>query len=805
MTVFARLMEGRRRAAGLAIGVVLIGARRMPGPEAQPSAAKQPGPAAPRRSTSCAERLDARGRGLLGQGKLEEAVARGAERRAPRKVRGPRHIDVAITPSNLALIYQKQGKAPGRTAPAPGARDQGAPRARRTRTLAGTSTTSGSSTEARRVRQGRAVHRRGLEVAERQARAPRARTSPPPSPTSRTAYTLQGEHARAEPLHSRALDTMEKTVGTAHPRLRRGAQQPRDALPGASRVRAGRAALPPRARDPRSGARTDAPPPRDRLCTNLAGNYQEQGAYGKAEPLFRRALEIREKAQGSTHPAVAVSLNNLADLYREQGAYAKAEPLWSRAEIAEAGLGPMHPSVAHILNNLAMLYQLQGAYAKAEPLFVRALEIKQKALGDPHPDVAALLGNLGVLYEDEGAHAKAEPLLVRALEVKQQAWGPMHPDVAISLGNLAGLYHAQGAYAKAEPLLVRALDIREKAPGADASSRRHRAQQPGDALPEAARVREGRAAARPGARAQGAAPGSASPERHRERRQSRGALRRSGRVRTGRAAPRPRRGAGGGLPAARARAPVRISQARSDAAPACADRASGRAPGLCDARRSGGRSSWRSRRSFAARAGPSTPSWTPGCAARASRRRSAPSSPSSRTRAPRLDPSARAVRSEDRGAPGRGGRRSPRADRQARGGAQHRERRLPRGTEPGHGRQDSSCARRAELRWSRSSGIAASTRAGSNASSGGRRITSPISCRREEPRSGSRSARRRGSMPGSTTSSRRCARTRAWARRGPRCGASMPWSSLRFDRGRPASPTSSCHPTASSTSSCSRR
>jgi len=68
------------------------------------------------------------------------------------------------------------------------------------------------------------------------------------------------------------------------------------------------------------------------------------------------------------HPDVAQSLNNLAGLYRAQGAYPKAEPLFVRAlAIREKALGPMHPLVANTLNNLARLYQAQGASPKAEP------------------------------------------------------------------------------------------------------------------------------------------------------------------------------------------------------------------------------------------------------------------------------------------------------------------------------------------------------------------------------------------------------------------------------------------------------
>ncbi len=37
-----------------------------------------------------------------------------------------------------------------------------------------------------------------------------------------------------------------------------------------------------------------------------------QGKYEEAEPLYRRALQIRKKALGEEHPDVARSLNNLA-------------------------------------------------------------------------------------------------------------------------------------------------------------------------------------------------------------------------------------------------------------------------------------------------------------------------------------------------------------------------------------------------------------------------------------------------------------------------------------------------------------
>ena len=83
-----------------------------------------------------------------------------------------------------------------------------------------------------------------------------------------------------------------------------------------------------------------------------------------------------EKALGSNHPDVAISLNNLAGLYETQGRYADAEPLYKRSlAIWEKALGPNHPNVATSLNNLALLYDSQGRYADALPIVQRIMAL----------------------------------------------------------------------------------------------------------------------------------------------------------------------------------------------------------------------------------------------------------------------------------------------------------------------------------------------------------------------------------------------------------------------------------------------
>ena len=122
-----------------------------------------------------------------------------------------------------------------------------------------------------------------------------------------------------------------------------------------------------------------------------------------AEPLCKRALEIREKVLGSDHPDVAKQLNNLALLCQNQGKYEEVERsvilstnkhwihqpercslflcrYYQRAlEIYESKLGQDDPNVAKTKNNLASAYLKQGKYKEAEILYKQV----RKLFGTP--------------------------------------------------------------------------------------------------------------------------------------------------------------------------------------------------------------------------------------------------------------------------------------------------------------------------------------------------------------------------------------------------------------------------------------
>jgi tetratricopeptide (TPR) repeat protein len=205
-----------------------------------------------------------------------------------------------------------------------------------------------------------------------------------------------------------------------------------------------------------------------RLLNQTAYYLSLRAEYTEAEPLYRRALVIYDKALGPNDPDTAASLNNLADLLHSQGRYEEAEPLYRHAlSVCERALGCDHPKTATSLNNLAELFRCQGRYEEAEPLYRRSLSIREKVLAPDHPSTATSLNNLAGLYDSQGRYEEAEPLYRRALAIFQKALGPDHPNTATTLNNLGFLYAHQRRYEESEPLYRRALAIDEKALGPD--------------------------------------------------------------------------------------------------------------------------------------------------------------------------------------------------------------------------------------------------------------------------------------------------------------------------------------------------
>ncbi len=200
----------------------------------------------------------------------------------------------------------------------------------------------------------------------------------------------------------------------------------------------------------------------------LALLHKDLGQYAAAEPLYLRAVAVKEQSLGKEHPDVAEVLNGLAALYWREGKDASVEPLYLRAlAVKEQHFGKEHPSVAQTLNDLGLFYSNKGRTTEAEYLYTRALAIREKCLGENHIDFTESVHNFAALYSMQEKYVESENLYLRSLAIREAILGKDHPRIATSLNNIAALYREQGRYAEAEPLFLRALQIREDKLGKD--------------------------------------------------------------------------------------------------------------------------------------------------------------------------------------------------------------------------------------------------------------------------------------------------------------------------------------------------
>ena len=82
---------------------------------------------------------------------------------------------------------------------------------------------------------------------------------------------------------------------------------------------------------------------------------------------------------GEEHPSIVGYYNNLAEVYKRQREYEKAEELYKKSlQIRERVLGEEHPDTINSYNNLAILYDDRGEYEKAEELYKKVLKFAKK-------------------------------------------------------------------------------------------------------------------------------------------------------------------------------------------------------------------------------------------------------------------------------------------------------------------------------------------------------------------------------------------------------------------------------------------
>lgn len=211
------------------------------------------------------------------------------------------------------------------------------------------------------------------------------------------------------------------------------------------------------------------------------------------EPLYRKALSLREQQFGPDDPRTVESRLELGLYLAAQGGAEEAESLieqaygqlpagrraadaleaWAELRLQKGdgtGAGALLRKAVSLLETddaqrgaalerLASLKRLQGERDEAEPLYRAALQIER---------TASRLRSLAIVLEEKGAPAEAEPLHLEALAIQRAELG-LDPQTALTLNNLGLLAAGRRDWAQAAAYFVEARGIFEQTLGAESA------------------------------------------------------------------------------------------------------------------------------------------------------------------------------------------------------------------------------------------------------------------------------------------------------------------------------------------------
>lgn len=183
-----------------------------------------------------------------------------------------------------------------------------------------------------------------------------------------------------------------------------------------------------------------------------------------AEPLYRRALILRQETVGPRHPVYAAGLVNLGRLQYRRGALDEAETLmWQAADVFDGSR--LAPYSGHLpaFYYLALIAQANQQRDEANALCKKLHGISEADMEAGGPAMAAALHVEGRFHLERGQVGDAESRFRQALDIAGDST-PVHRRFAAGileplLADLAGLLRDTGKAAEAEHLDARAREL----------------------------------------------------------------------------------------------------------------------------------------------------------------------------------------------------------------------------------------------------------------------------------------------------------------------------------------------------------
>ena len=199
-----------------------------------------------------------------------------------------------------------------------------------------------------------------------------------------------------------------------------------------------------------------------------AAKLWKQGDYRRGISVARKALEVAETSFGKNDINTGKSINLLGLLYEAQGDYAAAEPLYQRAlAIREKILGTQHPDTADISQQFGIALRIARRLRRRRTSLINALWLSTKRHSERNTPTRLHLSTIWRCFTKRKAITPPPNLSINALWLSTKRHSERNTPARPYLSTIWRRFtEAQGDYAAAEPLHKRALAIREKTLGA---------------------------------------------------------------------------------------------------------------------------------------------------------------------------------------------------------------------------------------------------------------------------------------------------------------------------------------------------
>jgi tetratricopeptide (TPR) repeat protein len=203
-------------------------------------------------------------------------------------------------------------------------------------------------------------------------------------------------------------------------------------------------------------------------CKLIGEVLQEKHDYLQALKFLTRAMVIRERSSGKSHPSTVATCDSLGQLYLAMEEIERAEEMFERAYKTRLEIfGSDNVETAESLVALANLAYAKKDFKTAEQRLQQAMRTFERVLGAEHPSQIPLLDKLADWYVEQQRDHDAIETMGKSVLIKACVYGGDHDILVDTLFNMGMTSFNLGKKSEAKAHIERAYNIAVHTRGAD--------------------------------------------------------------------------------------------------------------------------------------------------------------------------------------------------------------------------------------------------------------------------------------------------------------------------------------------------